>query len=366
MKFWRVPIVMDLPPLLPRAEIRRRLERIFPEGIDNRNYVIREIAASTVFVMLYLGAVEGAGYYIRPDQVVRMSDEQAARTNDDERLRWRNSSVSKGGSGGWCAKNTREPIRDETLRYGLVQLGAAVELTDVPTTSSKGRYALSEPFADLFRPGLAGEDLDEAISKWQRAALSASAQARLRLLQNAAVETRQGVLVRFPNGETRRLPPGPSSEITRAVAKEFAPRFLSHPGVLWVSESRTKETFRDAQLLRDLGIVIAVDRVLPDMILVDLGEAGEGPLFIFVEVVATDGPITTDRRKQLLTLITSAGYAEEQAAFVTAYLDRDHQAFRKTISSLAWGSCAWFLSEPDNLITMHSADRVERMRDLRF
>ncbi|OYR18549.1 bsuBI/PstI restriction endonuclease family protein [Brucella grignonensis] len=35
---------------------------------------------------------------------------------------------------------------------------------------------------------------------------------------------------------------------------------------------------------------------------------------------------------------------------MTAYLDRAGQPFRKTVSSLAWGSYAWFASEPDSLI----------------
>ncbi|WP_268920559.1 BsuBI/PstI family type II restriction endonuclease [Sandaracinobacter neustonicus] len=35
---------------------------------------------------------------------------------------------------------------------------------------------------------------------------------------------------------------------------------------------------------------------------------------------------------------------------MTAYLDRGGQPFRRTVSGLAWGSYAWFASEPDNLI----------------
>jgi len=47
----------SLPPLIAAAEIRQRLGRIFPEGTPNRGYCTREIAANTVFVMLYVGAV---------------------------------------------------------------------------------------------------------------------------------------------------------------------------------------------------------------------------------------------------------------------------------------------------------------------
>lgn len=65
--------MMPLPPLLPVSDIHDRLQKIFPDGTANRNYVTREIAAKTVFVMLYIGAVEDAGCWLRPDQVTRWS-----------------------------------------------------------------------------------------------------------------------------------------------------------------------------------------------------------------------------------------------------------------------------------------------------
>ena len=47
-------------------------------------------------------------------------------------------------------RGTREPIRDETLREGLVATGAVTERTDLATTSSKPRYASKANFAALF------------------------------------------------------------------------------------------------------------------------------------------------------------------------------------------------------------------------
>ena len=70
--------MMALPPLLPVPDIHERLRTIFPDGTENRNYVTREMAAKTVFVMLYIGAVDGSGCWLRPDQVTRMTDAQAA------------------------------------------------------------------------------------------------------------------------------------------------------------------------------------------------------------------------------------------------------------------------------------------------
>ena len=62
---------------------------------------------------------------------------------------------------------TREPIRDETLREGLVAVGAATLRPDLATTSSKPRYALRADFAALFAPGLSDSALAGAIARWQ-------------------------------------------------------------------------------------------------------------------------------------------------------------------------------------------------------
>ena len=129
---------MSLSPLVAVADIHERLQAIFPEGTANRNYVTREIAAKTVFVMLYIGAVEGAECWLRPDQVTRMTDAQAALATDQDREAWLAESMRPAAGyieGRWYAANTREPIRDETLREGLVRMGAVKERQGLPTTS---------------------------------------------------------------------------------------------------------------------------------------------------------------------------------------------------------------------------------------
>ena len=157
---------MPLPALLPLPAIHERLRTIFPEGTANRNYVIREIAAKTVFVMLYIGAVAGAERWLRPDQVTRMTDAQAALQGDAERDAWQRASMrpTTGNiEGRWYAANTREPIRDETLREGLVRLGAVEEREGLPTTSPLPRYALAQDFAALFHPDWVDEALQAQI-----------------------------------------------------------------------------------------------------------------------------------------------------------------------------------------------------------
>ena len=348
------PTPFRLPPFCGRSAVQERLRAIFPDGMPNRNYCTREIAAATVFTMLYVGAVEGSDRFLAPRQVHRMTRQQAARTRDADRQNYADASLRAGfmpRGQRWYADNTREPIRDETLRDGLVAVGAVVVRSSVPTTSGHPRYALRASFAALFDPPLSGTALKEAIERWRTTHLSPSALARVTLLARAVVSSTEGVLVRFPNGETRRMAPGPSSTIAKAVVEEFAPRFLGRPGVIWLSESETKVVARDDALASRLGLRIDVQRNLPDLLLVDL-EPRE-PLLVFVEVVATNGAITAERQAALRTIATDAGYRARQIAFVSAFFDRNSPGFKKTASRLAWNSVAWFMSEPDRIVLFH-------------
>lgn len=348
---------MNLPPYVDRSEIHRRLQSIFPEGTPQRNYCVREMAASAVFVMLYIGAIEGTDRWLAPKHVMRMTEEQSKRQTADVRLAYRTDAMRSGFRAEgrrWYEDNSREPLRDETLRQGFITNNAVIERHGLPTTSSLPRYALQENFAALFDPVLSGRVFDEAIVNWQKDNLSAQALARTVLMRRGAVTTGEGVLVNFPNGETRRMSPGPSSIIAKAVIEDFAPRFLLNPSVLWLSESGAKIVARDDELATMINLRITADRNLPDIILVDLGSSStQQLLLVFVEAVATDGPITPQRQAALTKIATDAGFPVSRLAFVTAYLDRSHGAFKKTIAELAWGSFAWLAAEPTQLISLH-------------
>ena len=358
-----------LPPYLDRSAIHIRLKLIFHEGTPQRNYCVREMAASAVFVTLYVGAVEGSDRWIAPKHVMRMTEQQADRQSDEARDAYRTDVMRPGFRAEgrrWYEENSREPVRDETLRQGLITNNAVIERQGMPTTSSLPRYALKLDFTALFDPALAGPALAQSIAEWQNNYLSAQALARPVLMRRGAVTTGEGVLVNFPNGETRRMSPGPSSIITKAVIEEFAPLFLVNPSVLWVSESGAKVVARDDELAAMLNLRIAADRNLPDIILIDLGGSGtEQFLLVFVEVVATDGPITEQRRQVLTKIATDAGFPVSRLTFVTAYLDRSHGAFKKTVAELAWCSFAWFAAEPRQIISLHDGgDTPQSLRQL--
>lgn len=215
-----------LPELMPLDEVQRRLLLIFPEGVPNRGFLVRRISASVVYTMLYIGAVEGNDIWLGPKHVYCMSDEQAALTTEDARLTygqqaWKPKYVNLGQR--WYADTTRESIRDETLREGLLQVDAAIQ-----------------------RKNLAC--------------------------------------------------------------------------------------------------------LLPDVVLFDLHPQKE--LLVFIEIVASDGPVSVSRKAALMEMASEAGVPSAQIAFVTAYRDRNDAAFKKTFDVVAWNTLIWFMSEPNQIVIL--------------
>jgi hypothetical protein len=350
---------MSLPRVPPLSLIASRLPLIFPEGTTHRGYVIREMSAKTIYVMFYVGAVVGTGRYIRPSQVTDMSDDQAAMLSDEEREAWTKRSLSRKKTAPlnpWYAVNSRESIRDETVRLGLIPLGAVTERTDLDTTSGSPRYAMAEDFLKLFDTDVSQEEVDNRITKWRKAHLSQAALTRTHLVREGRSRSKDAVVVTFPNGETRSMKAGKSSVIAKAVIEEYATRFLKEPVVLWMSESGKKVVQQDDTLAKQLKLHIDPSKALPDIILVDLGEQVDGSelLVVFVEVVASDGPVHEHRKKALTDIAIQAGFELSSLRFLTAFADRSDSKFKKAVSDLAWDTAAWFVSEPDKVVLLES------------
>ena len=132
--------------------------------------------------MLYVGSIEGSGIFLAPKHIYSMTDELASTTDDAARSAFAADALKPGyrpPGKRWYADNTREPIRDETLREGLVNIGAAYARNDLPTTSSKPRYSLNAGLAALFDPALADDELAQRIGDWQRENLNTGVFARV-------------------------------------------------------------------------------------------------------------------------------------------------------------------------------------------
>jgi hypothetical protein len=347
---------MTWPTIPALTTIIERLPLIFPVGVENRQYCIRESAAKTVIAMIYCGAIHGTNRWIRPSQVTGMSDEQLALVEQPERETWCAHMLSNRkklrSPSAWYAGDSREQIRDENIAKGLIPNQAVLERPGIATTSSTPKYALNPEFAALLDEAIQGEFLATAISDWQQRFLSKTAMARAIIIRNNSAESVDRVQVVFPSGSAITLAPGESSRITKAVVEQFSRFFLAHPAVLWLSESANKVI--DPTLVKRLHLHIDQSKSLPDVILVDLSPVSGDILVVFVEVVHTDGPINQQRKDALEAIALEAGFEAEHLAYVTAFADRSAGPYRALVHNLAWNSFVWFASEPANVIMLRS------------
>lgn len=352
--------------LLSRDEIERRLRLIFPrEAFDTT--LSNPLAAAAVASMLYVDAIqpddapdaEGQGW-ARPTTVMWMADEVYCRDLPDQRLEWRDAAL--GGNARrkveelheswgvpkdvrWYADNTRETLRDETWP-GWRRHGAALLRTGIKTTSDKPRWALSSSFADLFDPHLADEDaLETAISEWVDAHLTPGDRLRRVTLHGRAQEGYE-VEVTLPNGTMRRLEPGDASLILKGVIESWATARLLDPVVVSVSEPGSKVYVLDSAFLSSLGVTIDPTTLLPDAVIADIGSTPI--MFWIVEVAASDGVVSDERREKLLAWATNQRIPPEQCAFLTAFADRNSPAAKRRLKDLALDTFAWFLTEPSS------------------
>jgi len=345
---------------LPSVElISERLSKIFTRQQDPNGYILREIGAKTIFVMLYGFCVDSENW-IRPSTVTYMSDNQSEKKDITIRERWlsicQSNKSPKNIAGRWYKENTREPIRDETIRE-LMRLGAVEKRKGLPTTTPLPTYTLQREFADLFNPTLSNEALKILIKSWQENNLTAAALARLAISEKIVKPKEKGNLVTLPNGETRILSHGPSTVLVKAVVEEFTKIYMKEPAVLLISESARKIDLKDDELCQAIGFHIDVSGVLPDLILADLGR--KSPVIIFIECVASDGPINDRRKEELINLAKKASFREKDCAYVTVFRDRTDAVSRKLNPSIAWGTFIWYATEPNELVYLHEGTQKQ-------
>lgn len=346
-------------PLIEPDDALARLASIFPRTAFDTT-LSGDFAAWAIAASIYLEAVaedEGDTTWTRPSAIIWLQVEVfATRRSEQDRAQWAAAATKSRKAvdalvtswdispGRRFEENSRETLRDEILS-GLRDLGAVRQRSGLPTSSSSPRWALESHFADLFDPSLTGDELLAAVEYWTVTHLDAGARLKARLARDAADLPHQ-VTVRLPGigaGE-RALEPSESSRILKGVIEEWAPRRLREPVVLSISEPGDKVHLADEKVLSALGVTIDVGKLLPDALLADVDTT---PVeFWVIEAVATDGPITERRKRELLEWAEQHRIRPDSCRFLTAFASRGAGPAKRRLKDLATGSHVWFLDEP--------------------
>ncbi|MBW5250111.1 restriction endonuclease [Streptomyces sp. P01-B04] len=347
-------------PISPE-EAERRLRIIFPRAAFDAVFS-SPLAAMAVTALIHIDAVCNVDddvqsvHWARPTTVLWMSEEALTHNSDEDRKIWREAAaknhkhvVTLHESWGVPFQpsyrdNSRETLRDETFREWR-EHDAIRRRLDLPTSSSRPCWSLLDHFADLFDPDLPDEDMEQAAQKWRDKHLEKGARLKAHLAIKAET-TKHAVTVNLPNsgGATRELAAGISSLIIKGAIETWSVARLQTPVVLAISEPGDKVHVGDEKLLQTLGIKIDAKNILPDVLMADVGS--DPVQFWVIEAVATDGAVTTARRKALLKWADQQGIKADRCSFLTAFWSRNDGAARKRLKDLASETWAWFADEP--------------------
>lgn len=362
-------------PLPSQEECAERLELVFPRAAFD-TVLSNPLAAWAVASMIYFDAVVPAAgdlppgaTWARPTMILWMSDEAYGRSDPTFRSNWVRAALGGKqkvaallGSVGLTfsqkyGDNSRETLRDETFPAWLDE-GALRVKPGVKTSSPRPRWALTDAFADLFEPGLPESTVLERIESFRESHMSPGGKVKAVVARERG-EKAHAVEVKLPDGTVRQLEPGETSVILKGIIERWAPVRLADPVVLSVSEPGDKIYTADSAVMRRLGIVIDVATLLPDALLVDIESIP--PVFWIVEAVASDGPISEDRKRSLLRWAAKQRIPEESCRFLTAFGSRNAAPAKRRLKDLAAGTYAWYADEPERELAWYdlSAASVE-------
>jgi len=192
---------MELPQLPPIRMLGARLEQAC--AATHTAHTAGALGVRTLFVLLYAGATGGSGRWLRPNQVVRMTDLQSALTADVDRAAWADASARPGfepRGRRWYAENTRESVR-EVLATVLLPIGAVTLRPGLAASSPAPRWALHPAFAAFLSAGddRAGPLLAEWLQARSDCPREAAAAERLAASLTRAATAAEAFAAEFPS-----------------------------------------------------------------------------------------------------------------------------------------------------------------------
>jgi len=232
------------------------------------------------------------------------------------------------------AENTRESIRKLSLKR-LVNHGLAIYNKDDPqrpTNSGLANYCLTDEFYEILNKPKSRESL---IESWNKLHKTMAAQIE---------DTTHNISVRFPNGKTYTLSPGPHNLLEKYIVEKFIPCRIKKPEIVYLGDAREKMLYVNHDLIRKLGIVLDEHDKLPDVI----AWSPASHKFYVIESVTSVGPVEESRKKEIDQVINKKSGKKFNIVYTTAFLDR--KTFSRFAGIIASNTFVWIAAEPDGLI----------------
>ena len=233
------------------------------------------------------------------------------------------------------APNTRETFRRQVL-HQFVQGGIVNYSPDnlkLPTNSPKAHYAISVSTLKVIKT--------YGTKKWSVELKKViSAQGSLNELYQKR-RKKKIVKVKLPNDVLLELSPGKHNDVQAAIIKQFVPRFIHKPKVLYIGDTAKKNLYINNKELLKFGVSLTKHGKLPDVIIYD----AEKKCLFLIEAVASHGPMNPKRIFELGKMFKKC---KEVLVFVSAF--HNFNEFKKYSKEISWETEVWIMEIPDHMI----------------
>ena len=233
------------------------------------------------------------------------------------------------------APNTRETFRRQVL-HQFVQGRIAdynPDEPDLPTNSPRAHYAISQAALSALR-SFGRPDYKKQVANFIKS------QGSLIEIYEKSRGT-QTVPVMLPDGGVFNLSPGKHNKLQAALIKDFAPRFLKSPKVLYFGDTAQKGLLIDLSSFEALDVIVSDHDKLPDVVLLD---SSKNWLFL-IEAVTSHGPMNPKRVFELQKMFADSTCGK---IFVSAF--PDFAEFKRHSKEISWETEVWIADFPEHMI----------------
>lgn len=152
---------------------------------------------------------------------------------------------------------------------------------------------------------------------------------------------RQPGPVTLSDGRELRFSPGKHGKLQAAIVKDFAPRVIEKPKVLYFGKTGKKGPSIDLLSFCALHMEVTDHDKLPDIVLLD---SARNWLFL-IEAVTSHGPMNPKRVLELKKMFKNCGCGN---VFVTAF--SDFAEFKRHSNEISWETEVWIADNPGHMI----------------
>lgn len=231
------------------------------------------------------------------------------------------------------AENSRETFRKQAMHH--FRIAALIEDNSKATNSPNYRYRITIEALNLIKK-YGTTTWKNELSKYLK-----NHEKLISIYENKRNLTKIPVKI---NGENFEFGTGKHNELQKAIIEEFAPRFAQNSIVLYVGDTKDKDLYKEAELLKELKISMGDHEKLPDVILYQK----EKKWIYFIEAVTSVGPISPKRIVEIADMTKDCKLGK---IYVTAFIDM--KTFKKFTEQLAWETEVWLSEMPDHMIHLN-------------